>query len=103
VELELLLDTRDKDNVLVGKRGSTDIYSQTVIAVKRLLDLDDADSDISSEDGFEDDEYSLVFTHERAQCAIPVKRYSRKWIREKGGERFVEENYSDILRDLRAL
>ncbi|KAJ7253057.1 hypothetical protein B0H12DRAFT_1233764 [Mycena haematopus] len=78
------------------------VYSQTVIAVKKLLDLDGDDSDTTSED--EEDRYSLVFTHGQTHRTIPVKRYSRKWVRENsGGDRWVEENYSNILRELRAL
>jgi hypothetical protein len=34
----------------------------------------------------------------------PLKRLSRKWIREgQDGQRWVDENYANILRDLRAL
>ncbi|KAJ7164911.1 hypothetical protein C8R46DRAFT_1351675 [Mycena filopes] len=73
----------------------------TIVAVKKLLDLDANDSDSSSEE--DEEEYSLVFNLGHARRAVPVKRYSRKWIREQGGERWVEENYSDLLRDLRAL
>ncbi|KAJ6588364.1 hypothetical protein B0H19DRAFT_1098951 [Mycena capillaripes] len=98
VTLDLFPDVGDKS---AWARQEADIYSRTAVAVKKLLDLDGDDSDASSDD--EEDTYSLVFTHGQAHCAIPVKRYSRKWIREKGGERWVEENYSDILRDLRAL
>jgi hypothetical protein len=32
-----------------------------------------------------------------------ANRYSRKWIREKGGNRWVEEDYQDVLRSLRKL
>ncbi|KAJ7178023.1 hypothetical protein C8R46DRAFT_668485 [Mycena filopes] len=94
VELDLFLDPADR------KRKS-DIYAQTIVAVKKLLDLDANDSDSSSEE--DEEEYSLVFNLGHARRAVPVKRYSRKWIREQGGERWVEENYSDLLRDLRAL
>ncbi|KAJ7747890.1 hypothetical protein DFH07DRAFT_830468 [Mycena maculata] len=93
VQLEIFSDTESKGDVL-------DICTQTAVAVKKLLELDTADDSDTSSD---DDAYSLVFTHGQAHCAVPVKRYSRKWIREKGGQRWVEENYSDIIRDLRAL
>ncbi|KAF8208221.1 hypothetical protein K438DRAFT_1813623 [Mycena galopus ATCC 62051] len=97
VQLELFPDAGHGDNVF----REANFYSQTVIAVKKLLDLDGDDSSTSSED--EEDTYSLVFTHGQTHRAVPVKRHSRKWIREKGGDRWVEENYSNILRDLRAL
>ncbi|KAJ7704364.1 hypothetical protein B0H17DRAFT_1039412 [Mycena rosella] len=101
VQLELFPDPGDDTNVFGEKKGA-DLYSQTVVAVKKLLEIDtDSDDTSSEEDG---DDYSLVLVaHGQAPRAVPVKRYSRKWIREKGGERWVEENYSDILRDLRAL
>ncbi|KAJ7130234.1 hypothetical protein C8R44DRAFT_775152 [Mycena epipterygia] len=105
VQLELLPDRVDKGTVFGDMHAAvdiySDIYSQTVVAVRKLLELDADDEDTSSDD--DDDEYSLVLTHGQANRTIPVKRHSRKWIREKGGERFVEENYGNILRDLRAL
>ncbi|KAJ6591038.1 hypothetical protein DFH09DRAFT_1138389 [Mycena vulgaris] len=99
VQLDLFPDPGENANIF-GEVKGIDVYSQTVVAVKKLLELDSGD-DTGSED--DDEEYSLVLTHEQAHRTIPVKRYSRKWIREKGGERWVEENYLDILRDLRAL
>ncbi|KAJ7672599.1 hypothetical protein DFH06DRAFT_96843 [Mycena polygramma] len=104
VQLDLFPEAGSRDN-LFGTKREADIYSQTAVAVRKLLELesgDESDSDTSSEEE-DEDEYSLVFTHGQAHCAIPLKRFSRKWIREKGGERWVEENYSDILRDLRSL
>ncbi|KAJ7028718.1 hypothetical protein C8F04DRAFT_1118471 [Mycena alexandri] len=98
VELEL---SPDGDRIFGGDR-KTNAFAQTVVAVKKLLDLDANDSDPSSDED-DDDQYSLVFNLGQAHRVIPVKRYSRKWIREQGGERWVEENYSDLLRDLRAL
>ncbi|KAJ6463911.1 hypothetical protein C8R45DRAFT_1107500 [Mycena sanguinolenta] len=104
VQLELF-PAGQEDSIFQGK----DVYSQTVVAVKKLLDLDSDDSDVdtssgsNSEDDSEDDGYSLVFTHGQTRRAIPVKRYSRKWVRERGKDRWVEENYSNILRELRAL
>ncbi|KAJ7151449.1 hypothetical protein C8R43DRAFT_1005225 [Mycena crocata] len=103
VQLELFPDPGDKENDL-GRKREADIYSKMVVSVKQLLDLGDSDdSDTTSEDEDDEDEYSLVLTHGQAHRAIPIKRQSRKWIREKGGHRWVEENYSNILRDLRAL
>ncbi|KAF7329786.1 hypothetical protein MKEN_00241900 [Mycena kentingensis (nom. inval.)] len=89
---------------LFGEEGhEADVCAQTANAVRRLLDLD---SSSGSDDDEESDEeqYAFVLTTGDAQCELPIpNRYSRKWIREKGGQRWVEENYSDILRDLRAL
>ncbi|KAF7319486.1 hypothetical protein HMN09_00287400 [Mycena chlorophos] len=87
-----------------GKRHEAEVYQQTIIAVKRLLDLESPDRDDESSDSDSDDEqYALMLTAGNMQCQVPVKRYSRKWVREKGGKRWVEENYADLLRDLRAL
>ncbi|KAJ7337358.1 hypothetical protein DFH08DRAFT_876593 [Mycena albidolilacea] len=99
VQLELFPEVKDGDDVF----REAYISSQTVVAVKKLLDLDGDDSDTSSEDDSDDDGYALVFAHGHTRRVIPVKRHSRKWVREKGGDRWVEENYSNILRDLRAL
>ncbi|CAK5278347.1 unnamed protein product [Mycena citricolor] len=91
---------------------TTDVYAQTVVAVKRLLDIDSCeDSGDSSDDNDDDDvdgsevssRFSLVLTHGAVHRTVPVKRFSRKWVREKGGERWIEENYSKILNDLRSL
>lgn len=35
--------------------------------------------------------------------ALPLKRYSKKWIREKGSRRWEERDYTDILQTLRSL
>ncbi|KAJ7507207.1 hypothetical protein B0H11DRAFT_2219040 [Mycena galericulata] len=107
IALELFPDPRRRDSVL-----ESDICLQTAIAVQKLLEVDASDADDSApssddgdgdDDDDDDDGYSLVLAHEQASRSIPVKRYSRKWIREKGSKQWVEENYSDILRDLRAL
>ncbi|KAJ7216648.1 hypothetical protein GGX14DRAFT_391446 [Mycena pura] len=79
-----------------------DVCAQTVVAVQKLLDLD-ALSDSDSSDDDDADQLSLVLTTAQVNCSFPVNRLSRRWVREKGGKRWVEENYSDILRDLRAL
>lgn len=34
---------------------------------------------------------------------MPLNRYSKKWIREKGGNRWVEEDVDHVLRQLRSL
>ncbi|KAK7019827.1 hypothetical protein R3P38DRAFT_1224005 [Favolaschia claudopus] len=96
VQLELLPDPgnmAEKEN----------LHSQTIFAVKKLLDLGEDDTDDESSTDDEDDRYSLVFSHGHTHHVVPVKRYSRKWVRERGGDRWVEENYSNILRELRAL
>ncbi|KAJ7628460.1 hypothetical protein FB45DRAFT_867522 [Roridomyces roridus] len=78
-----------------------DVCSQTAVAVKKLLELDAADDSDTSDD---EDVYSPVLAHGHdGHCAISLKRYSAKWVREEGSRQFVEENYSAILRDLRAL
>ncbi|KAJ7756934.1 hypothetical protein B0H16DRAFT_1537458 [Mycena metata] len=97
VELDL---SPDSDKTSDGDQ-ETSAFAQTIVAVKKLLDLDANDSDPSSDE--DEDEYSLVFVLGQAQRVVPVKRYSRKWIRERGSKRWIEENYSDLLRDLRAL
>ncbi|KAJ7075128.1 hypothetical protein B0H15DRAFT_956782 [Mycena belliarum] len=85
-----------------------DLHSQTVFAVKKLLALSDGDagsdnSDSSDEEGDEDNYSLMLITHDAEPLSVPVRRHSRKWIREKGGERWVEENISNILRELRSL
>ncbi|KAJ7291208.1 hypothetical protein C8J57DRAFT_1271816 [Mycena rebaudengoi] len=83
--------------------------SQTAAAIKQLLLLEgDDDSDTSSDsEGYGDDEerrVSWLMSQGQALRGPPLKRLSRKWIREgQDGQRWVDENYANILRDLRAL
>ncbi|KAJ6628762.1 hypothetical protein B0H10DRAFT_1989220 [Mycena sp. CBHHK59/15] len=101
VQLQLVLDRPDKADVLAELRhvDKGDVYPE--IAVKKVIDFDfdgavDNDSDTSSEgDGDDRENFSWA--------PPPQNRMSRKWIRERGGERWVDGDFSKILRDLRAL
>ncbi|KAJ7498788.1 hypothetical protein FB451DRAFT_1203021 [Mycena latifolia] len=68
--------------------------------VAKVLDLDGTDSDPSS-DGDSDDtgDYSWGMARAPSTRVSPPK----KWIRERGKERWTEDNFSKILNDLRAL
>ncbi|KAJ7481528.1 hypothetical protein FB451DRAFT_1364718 [Mycena latifolia] len=60
VQLELFPDPGDKANVF-GETKGTDLYSQTVVAVRKLLELDgDGSDDTSSDEDEDEDDYSLV-------------------------------------------
>ncbi|KAJ7133156.1 hypothetical protein C8R44DRAFT_730351 [Mycena epipterygia] len=101
VQLGLSLDRRDKgdspDDIL-----ESDLPSQTLVAGGKLSELNDDDFDASTADD-DGDGYSVVLRQGQTVGTIQMNRYSRKWIREKGGERWVEDNRADILRRLREL
>jgi hypothetical protein len=85
--------------------GEGRLYSKAAIAARKVLEIEvHSESDSEGEEEEEEEEdHTWVLAHGRTFRAVPVNRYSRKWIREKGGQRWEESNYSDVLRALRAL
>ncbi|KAE9405544.1 hypothetical protein BT96DRAFT_934793 [Gymnopus androsaceus JB14] len=87
---------------------------------RRLMELEQDEflsDDDSEEGGFDDivfatDQESVLDTGMSDSCvsgghnsfrAMPLKKYSKKWVWDKGGRRREEEDYEDILRALRSL
>lgn len=70
---------------------------------KKALELLES-SDEESVDTCDDNDTSeyRVWSKDTLQTALE-RRYSSKWVREKGGQRRVEEDYSHILNALRSL
>ncbi|KAJ7126009.1 hypothetical protein C8R44DRAFT_733931 [Mycena epipterygia] len=101
VQLGLSLDRWDKGN-FPDDILEADLPSQTFVAGGKLTELNDDDLDASSADD-DGDGYSVVLMQGQTMGTIQMNRYSKKWIREKGGERWVEDNRADILSRLRAL
>ncbi|KAJ7765000.1 hypothetical protein DFH07DRAFT_370896 [Mycena maculata] len=93
--VQIILDRPDKDNVLAELRhsGKEDAYPS--ITVEQVLDLDGGDSDASSE-GEADVDYSWGIAPGRVSS-------TQKWVRERGKQRYTEDNFSKILKDLRRL
>ncbi|KAJ7507945.1 hypothetical protein B0H11DRAFT_151974 [Mycena galericulata] len=99
VQMQLILDRPDIVDVLAELRtpGKEDIYPR--IPVPQVLDLDGSDSDASSEgDGDDNGDYSW-----RTLERVSSNRQSQKWVRERGKHRYTEDNFSNVLRDLRRL
>ncbi|KAJ7684050.1 hypothetical protein B0H17DRAFT_1073402 [Mycena rosella] len=95
VQMQLLLDRQEKLDVL--SEFSRLDGKEDDITVGKVLDLEGTDSDSSSEgDGDDQEAYSWGMAHES-------NRVSQKWIRERGKQRWTEDNFSKVLRDLRAL
>ncbi|KAJ8083190.1 hypothetical protein PM082_009059 [Marasmius tenuissimus] len=51
----------------------------------------------------EDDEHCWIVNNSSSFRAGALRRVSKKWLKEKGGHRWEEQDYTDILRALRAL
>lgn len=88
--------------------GEVRLYAQAGATVKKMLEVhpdeDDSDEDSDAwEDEKGEDDYTWVLANGAAFRAVPIKRYSPKWVRECKGERWEEKDYQNILRDLRAL
>ncbi|KAJ7179014.1 hypothetical protein C8R46DRAFT_1072174, partial [Mycena filopes] len=81
----------DKADVLAGLRRA--------VKADGVLDLDGDDSDASSEASSDGYDYAWQMTRER----VLSNRSSQKWIRERGKDRWTEQNFAKILQDLRAL
>ncbi|KAJ7180230.1 hypothetical protein C8R43DRAFT_972273 [Mycena crocata] len=98
VQMQLCPDTVD---VLAQLRhaGKADLYPDTV---EKVLDLEGTDSDMSSECDDDEDE-GLVEYWEMQSAQVPPKRVSQKWVRERGKNRWTEDNFAKVLQDLRAL
>ncbi|KAJ7283890.1 hypothetical protein C8J57DRAFT_1218182 [Mycena rebaudengoi] len=79
----------------IEEEDSEDLYSD--VAFKRtsseLGSSVDSDSDSSSDGGDDDHRFRKPADN----------RTSQKWVRERGGTRWTEQDFSNILRDLRAL
>ncbi|KAJ6598933.1 hypothetical protein DFH09DRAFT_1129603 [Mycena vulgaris] len=97
VQMQLLLDRPDKVDVLAELRHAG---KEDGIIVGEVLDLDGTDSDTSSEcDGDDAGDYDWGMTRDR----VPSIQVAQKWIRERGKNRWTEDNFSKVLQDLRAL
>lgn len=77
-------------------------------AMRKVIAISDDTSDASDEsDDTEEDDYRWTVENGRTTLrATPsIKRYSKKWMKDKGGKRWtVEEDcYDDVLNALRAL
>ena len=95
--VQLIIDRPDTVDVVAELRqiGKDDAYP-----IGKVLDLDAADSDTSSDcDGDDKADYSWALPRDR----VVSNRVSQKWIRERGKERWTEDNFAKILKDLRAL
>lgn len=81
------------------------IYLRAAITVGKILSLpDDGGSDRSSVASEEDETYdsAWILAGDR-ECRIVGHRESRKWVRERGGQRWEESNYEKVIKALRAL
>jgi hypothetical protein len=61
------------------------------------------DSDATEKEPDDDDMWQVAKTPTAYKAAHAARRYSNKWVREKGGQRWVDSNYDDILQSLREL
>jgi len=98
--MQLILDRSDTVDVLAELRhdGKEDSRYPS-ITVEQVLDLDGIDSDTSSEGDDDTVDYSWGMTRDR----VSSNPHAQKWVRERGKERYTEQNFSKILRDLRRL
>ncbi|KAJ7044470.1 hypothetical protein C8F04DRAFT_1068457 [Mycena alexandri] len=101
--VQIILDQPDKADVLAGLRRAvkaSEAYPDFM--VEKVLYLDGDDSDASSEASND----SWVMTHQPNaswDATRKLNRSSAKWIRERGNDRWTEDDFSKILQDLRAL
>ncbi|KAF9467145.1 hypothetical protein BDZ94DRAFT_1249682 [Collybia nuda] len=85
------------------KLGVDSIYLRAAITVGKILNIpDDGGSDRSSVASEEDEAYEWDLVDSR-ECRSMSRRESRRWVREKGGRRWEESNYENVLQALRAL
>lgn len=86
------------------KLGIDPAYLRTAITVGRILSLpDEEDSDLSSESSEGDDAYNSEWVLAERVVRIVGRRESRKWVLERGGQRWEESNYEKVIQTLRAL
>jgi hypothetical protein len=84
--------------------GGDSVYLRAAITVGKILDIqdDENNSDGSGDGGDDDDAYSWRLGKGK-ESRVVSRRQSRRWVREKGGQRWEEPSYDNILRALRAL
>ncbi|KIK68356.1 hypothetical protein GYMLUDRAFT_714713 [Collybiopsis luxurians FD-317 M1] len=108
---ELLAHLRDFSE---SESVSNEIALDPVIISQRLKELEDDVTLSDAEDELvfldEDEEAEspiqgsdLLLGSEHVFAAVPFKRYSRKWVWDKGGDRREEQDYAYILQALRSL
>lgn len=61
------------------------------------------ESDSSVEDNADEADYTWIMSNGMTRQELSKKRYSKKWIRERGGQRWIEEDYTHVLKALRTL
>lgn len=106
-------DMTKYQNVLVigHKKQVLELHGLTadaaVAPVRQMIEFGDSPgTSISSDD--ESEEWEEI---EEKDCGSLIvnprpaafRRYSKKWVREQGSRRWTQEDYTDILRSLRAL
>ncbi|GLB39839.1 hypothetical protein LshimejAT787_0703490 [Lyophyllum shimeji] len=97
----------------VEELGDRLTYIRAAITVGKILDMSDDeesdDEDVDMDDGEEvkdkpvQEDYTWVLENGLVFCGFPAKRYSRKWMHEKGGQRWEESDYKVVLQALRSL
>ncbi|KAJ7129538.1 hypothetical protein C8R44DRAFT_777028 [Mycena epipterygia] len=102
VQLQLVLDRPDtRLDVLAELRHRDHHAKHDAYPIEtRVLDSDDSDESQSDYDDGRESGYSWDMIVP-ASARVPPE--SQKWVRERGKQRWTEDNFSKVLRDLRAL
>ncbi|KAJ7581355.1 hypothetical protein C8J56DRAFT_959820 [Mycena floridula] len=90
----------------IQKSGDAGLYRSAAITARKVLYMVD-DDDGDSEDEYDEElaDYSWITTGGMTFRAVPVRKYSKKWVREKGSKRWEDLDYAAVnqtLRNLRA-
>ncbi|ESK91665.1 hypothetical protein Moror_10711 [Moniliophthora roreri MCA 2997] len=92
--------SRESTTILFNKKDDDEDDLDLDLAEDEEMSTSDDESLVTLDDGESDKLWVVDGTTFRAAT---LRRYSKKWVREKGGHRWEEEDYTHILRALRSL
>ncbi|KAL0578817.1 hypothetical protein V5O48_003185 [Marasmius crinis-equi] len=83
--------------------SSSDEEEESVEHEAPMEEKDGSNSGGACDEDEDEDEHCWVVNNSSTFRAAAFRRQSKKWLREKGGHRWEEQDYTDILRALRSL